>query len=201
MPITTTSRAVTATALAAAALTLTTACHDTPGGKADSPLSAVSPAPSPATDDAGPPAPGGRVACTPEMLRFHAGALPHRDRRMLLKVTNSAGRTCDFAAQPYPLLRFGDGRRAPLPVIRASRPLTVVSLAPGDTAYALIVTSAGGPDGRGHRGRRISQFGVALAARAIPTQVGLDGRAPVRVDPRTATVTHWQPSSVAARQW
>ncbi|MFK0260972.1 DUF4232 domain-containing protein [Streptomyces angustmyceticus] len=201
MPITTTSRTVTATALAAAALTLITACHDTPGSKADNPLSAVSPAPAPAPDDANPPDPGGRVACTPEMLRFHAGALPHRDRRMLLKVTNFSGRTCDFAAQRYPLLRFGEGRQAALPAIRASRPLTVVSLAPGDTAYAMILTSAGGPAGRGHRGRRISQFGVALTGRAAPTQVGLDGRAPVHVDPRTATVTYWQPSSVAARQW
>lgn len=201
MPITATSRAVAAAALVTVALTLTTACHDAPGNTSDNPVSAVSPAPSTATDDGNPPGPGGRVACTPEMLGFHAGALPRRDRRMLLTVTNFSDRTCDFAAQRYPLLRFGDGRRATLPAIAASRPLTVVSLAPGATAYAVITTSAGRPGGPGHRGRKISQFGVALTGRAAPTQVGLDGRAPVHVDPRTATVTYWQSSLDAVRKW
>lgn len=78
----------------------------------------------------------------------------------------------------------------------------MVTLPPNRTAYALITTSAArGPDGKRHRGRKISQFGVALTARATPTQVGLDGRAPVHVDPHTAAVTYWQPTLADARKW
>ncbi|KOG37297.1 DUF4232 domain-containing protein [Streptomyces decoyicus] len=201
---TTTCRAVAAALLATAALALTTACHEISGNRMGNPAG-VSPAPTSSSREDGEnlsPGPDGRVACTPEMLRFHAGAMPRRTHRMLLTVTNSSGRTCHFAAQRYPLLRFGDDRQPILPAIAASRPSTAVSLAPGDTAYATITTSAaGGTGGRGHRGRKISQFGVALTGRATPTQVGLDGRAPVHVDPRTATVTYWQPSLEAARKW
>ncbi|WP_329174819.1 DUF4232 domain-containing protein [Streptomyces decoyicus] len=206
MPFTDTTacRAVAIALLATAALALTTACHDLSVHRAGSP-GGVSSAPTSTSREDGEnlsPGPDGRVACTPEMLRFHAGAMPRRTHRMLLTVTNSSGRTCHFAAQRYPLLRFGDDRQPTLPAIAASRPSIAVSLAPGDTAYATITTSAaGGPGGSGHQGRKISQFGVALTGRATPTQVGLDGRAPVHVDPRTATVTYWQPSLDAARKW
>ncbi|MFE1770094.1 DUF4232 domain-containing protein [Streptomyces sp. NPDC059008] len=206
-PITavTARRAFAAGLTATAALALTAGCHDGYGTRADAPATAVSPAPAPpAPPDGGDrPGPGGRVACTPEMLRFHAGALPHPAHRMLLTVTNDSDRTCDFAAQGYPLLRFGDDRQPAIPAIEDSRPPSVVALAPRATAYATITTSAdGGPHyGRSRGGRKISQFGVALTARAHPTQVGLDDRAPVPVDPHTAKVTYWQTSLAAARKW
>ncbi|WP_433857416.1 DUF4232 domain-containing protein [Streptomyces kronopolitis] len=194
------SRAAAAGLLVAAVLALATACHGY-GGRAGGPVTAVSPAPDhPAPGDGQnpPPAPGGPAACTPEMLKFHAGAMPRRHHRMLLTVTNISDRTCDFAAQRYPLLRFGDGRRPALPAIPGSRPFSPVALKPDATAYAMVVTRNGGRGGPDHH--RISQFGVALAARSAPVQVGLDGP-PVRVDPRTATVTYWQPSRAAARPW
>ncbi|MGW8556308.1 DUF4232 domain-containing protein [Streptomyces tubercidicus] len=203
--VTTTRRAATAALLVTATLTLTSGCHDGGGSRADGPATAVSPAPDlPSSNDGGgpPPGPDGQAVCTPEMLRFQAGAMPRRPRRMLLTVTNFSDRPCAFAAQPYPLLRFGGDRRTPLPVIEASEPSAAVSLPPNRTAYALITTSAArGPDGKRHRGRKISQFGVALTAHATPTQVGLDGRAPVHVDPHTAAVTYWQPTLAAARKW
>ena len=121
---------------------------------------------------------------------------------MLLTVTNFSDRTCDFAAQRYPLLRFGDDRRAHPPRDRGE-PAVHRGLA-GARRHRVRHDHhlrAGGPGGPGHRGRKISQFGVALTGRAAPTQVGLDGRAPVHVDPRTATVTYWQPSLDAARKW
>jgi len=207
MPITalaTIRRAAAAALLVTATLALTAGCHDGTGHKAGGSVTAVSPAPVPPSHDGGAPptGPDGRAACTPEMLKFQAGAMPRRAHRMLLTVTNFSDRPCTFAAQPYPLLHFGDDRRAALPAIGASAPPGVVSLAPNRTAYALITTSAAhGPDGSHHRGGKISQFGVALSARATPTQVGLDGRAPVHVDPRTARVTYWQSSLAATRKW
>lgn len=106
MPFTDTTacRAVATALLATAALALTTACHDLSVHPAGSP-GGVSPAPTSTSREDGEnlsPGPDGRVACTPEMLRFHAGAMPRRAHRMLLTVTNSSGRTCHFAAQRYP---------------------------------------------------------------------------------------------------
>ncbi|MER6310126.1 DUF4232 domain-containing protein [Streptomyces sp. NPDC001657] len=187
-------RALAAALTVTAVLTPVTACHGTAANRSDDPATAVSPAPaSPTVTNGGPPrGPGGRVVCTPEMLRFHAGALPHRARRMLLTVTNYADRPCDFAAPHHPLLSFGEGRRPAVPVIGRSRPGSVTTLAPNATAYALITTGTGGS------GRKVSQFGVALAAHTAPTQVGLDDRTPARIDPHTARVTYWQPSLAAA---
>ncbi|MEI5132306.1 hypothetical protein RB199_09170 [Streptomyces libani] len=108
MPITvtaTTRRAAVAALLATATLALTAGCHDGVGNKAEDAATAVSPAPTPpSADDGGdpPPGPDGQIACTPEMLRFHAGAMPRRAHRMLLTVTNFSDRPCTFAAQPYP---------------------------------------------------------------------------------------------------
>lgn len=202
--IATARRALAAVLVVTAALALTAGCHGSVGNEPDDPATAVSPAPTSAgpMDGGSHPGPGGRVVCTPEMLRFHAGALPRRTHRMLLTVTNYSDRTCDFAAPHYPLLRFGDGRRPAAPAIAASRTHSVLTLAPNATAYATITTSSdGGPHGTGVRGGKISQFGVALAAHAAPVQVGLDDRAPVYVDPHTARVTYWLPSLLAARLW
>ncbi|WP_435602462.1 DUF4232 domain-containing protein [Streptomyces sp. bgisy130] len=208
MPITaiaTIRRAATAALLVTATLALTAGCHDGTGPKAGDSATAVSPAPVPpsAHDDGKPPTgPDGQAACTPEMLKFQAGAMPRRAHRMLLTVTNFSDRPCTFAAQPYPLLHFGDDRRPPLPPIGSSKPPAKVHLPPNRTAYALIITStAQGPEGTHPRAGKISQFGVALSARATPTQVGLDGRAPVHVDPHTARVTYWQSTLAATRKW
>lgn len=197
-------RALAAALVVTAALALTAGCRGSVPDEPDDPATAVSPAPTSAGPTGGGPhpGPGGRVVCTPEMLRFHAGALPHRAHRMLLAVTNYSDRTCDFAAPHYPLLRFGDGQRPPVPAIAASRTHSVRRLAPNATAYATITTSAdGGPHGIGVRGGKISQFGVALAAHTAPVQVGLDDRAPIHVDPHTARVTYWLPTLLAAREW
>ncbi|MFG2890170.1 DUF4232 domain-containing protein [Streptomyces sp. NPDC048248] len=141
--------------------------------------------------------PGAPRACTPDMLGFHAGGVGRPPGHMVLAVTNLSDRTCTFAAQPYPILRFHDGQRTATPVIEASKPRAVVSLAPDRTAYAGI-TTADESDGEGEK---ISQFGVALAARTDPAQVGLDGGPPVYVDHHTARVTYWQSRRADALRW
>lgn len=186
-------RRLTAVALLVAGGLSLTACHGDGGGgggRLGIPTR-VTPVP-------GPPSPGARLACAPEMLRFHAHGLRHPARRMLLTVTNASDRTCDFAAQRYPLLRLDAGQRTVTRVIGPSDPISVVTLAPGRTAYATLVTS--GPGARG-RGEKISQFGVALAPHTAPCQVGLDSGPPVRVDPHTARVTYWQSRREAALNW
>ncbi|MER6049507.1 DUF4232 domain-containing protein [Streptomyces sp. NPDC001793] len=192
------ARTVAAALTAAAALALA-ACHDGTGYRAEADGRAV-------PVQALPPAPATGDACTPEMLRFHAGAEPHHPRRMLLAVTNISDHLCTFAAQPYPLLHFGDRRPGPLPPLPYSRPPAPVALPPAGTAYAAVITAAapGGPGGRSaphSTAEKMSQFGVALIARTTPAQIGVDGRAPVRVNPETAAVTYWQRSPAAAARW
>ncbi|MFI9050716.1 DUF4232 domain-containing protein [Streptomyces sp. NPDC053427] len=184
-------RLTAVTLMAAAGLSLTSCDHD--GGSRPG-------APARPSAASRPPAPGTRIACTPEMLRFHARGIRHPAHRMLLTVTNYSDKPCDFAAQPYPLLRLGARQRAVTPAIGASDPGTVITLAPDGTAYAGVTTSAAA-DGAPRRGERISQFGVALAPRTAPCQVGLDGGPPVRVNPRTAKVTYWQSRREAALKW
>ncbi|MFL4490688.1 DUF4232 domain-containing protein [Streptomyces sp. VTCC 41912] len=195
------ARTLVAAVLAAAAALPLAACQNA-GGERDAagPRTAAAPTPTAGAH------PHDRNACTPDMLRFHAGAEPHRDRRMLLTVTNVADRTCTFAAQPYPLLHFGDRLPGPLPPLPYSRPRTPVVLPPDGTAYAEVLTAAapGGPGGRSAPAsttEKASQFGIALTARTTPAQVGVDGRAPIRVDPGTAAVTYWQPGPPAPGRW
>ncbi|MFJ9415179.1 DUF4232 domain-containing protein [Streptomyces sp. NPDC101227] len=186
----TTGRSIAAVTLIAAAVLPLTGCHHGGGSRPGAP---TRPSAAPR-----PPAPGDRTACTPEMLRFHARGVRHPAHRMLLTVTNYSDRPCDFAAQPYPLLRLGPGQRAVTPAIGPSDPGTVITLAPDATAYAAVTTAADGASGRGER---ISQFGVALAPHTAPGQVGLDSGPPVRVNPRTARVTYWQSRREAALKW
>ncbi|MFG2138915.1 DUF4232 domain-containing protein [Streptomyces sp. NPDC048650] len=189
-------RLIAVVLLATAGLSLT-ACHDGGGGggRLGAPTRA---APAPRPPAPRPPSPGAHLACAPEMLGFHARGLRHPARRMLLTVTNASDRTCDFAAQRYPLLRLDAEQRTTVPVIGPSDPVTVITLAPGRTAYATLVTSGPGAQGRGEK---ISQFGVALAPHTAPCQVGLDSGPPVRVDPHSATVTYWQSRREAALNW
>ncbi|MFF2805747.1 DUF4232 domain-containing protein [Streptomyces sp. NPDC058000] len=194
------ARTLAAVALAAATALPLAACQDGTGYRADAATRAVSHAPAPSTDR------GDRDGCTPDMLRFHAVAEPHRARRMLLTVTNISDRTCTFAAQPYPLLHFGDHHPGPLPPLPDGRPRTPVTLPPDGTAHAEVITAAtpGGSGGRSaprSTAEKASQFGVALAARTTPAQVGVDGRAPVRVDPDTAAVTYWTPGPAPTGTW
>ncbi|MEU7636463.1 DUF4232 domain-containing protein [Streptomyces sp. NPDC039016] len=194
------ARTLAAVALAAATAPPLAACHDGTGYRADAATRAVPPGPPPSAD------PREEGGCTPDMLRFHAAAEPHRTRRMLLTVTNISDRTCTFTTQPYPLLHFGDHHPGPLPPFPDSRPRTPVALPPDGTAHAEVITAAtpGGSGGRsapGSTAEKASQFGVALAARTTPAQVGVDGPAPVRVDPDTAAVTYWQPGPAAIGAW
>ncbi|GGV00432.1 lipoprotein [Streptomyces albospinus] len=186
------------------------ACQTGGAEQAEPVSSDVSPATSPsAAPDtwAAPGAPGTRtrVACTPDMLRFHAGAEQHPARHMLLTVTNVSDRTCTFAGQPYPLLRLSDRHPAAARPIARSKPRTPVELRPDGTAYATVTTAApdrpGGRSAPGSKAEKISQFGVTLADRSDPAQVGVDGRAPVPVDPATARVTYWQRSLADAEKW
>ncbi|GAA2504460.1 DUF4232 domain-containing protein [Streptomyces gobitricini] len=111
----------------------------------------------------------------------------------LLTLTNTGSQACN--AYHAPLLRFDDGQAA-TPVDDSSRPQAVVTLSPGESAYASVTLSAA--DGSGSDGRTARKLAVHFAPRsgegstdAAPAVIALP--AGTYTD-TSATVTHWQSS-------
>ncbi|QLH23011.1 DUF4232 domain-containing protein [Streptomyces sp. Rer75] len=113
---------------------------------------------------------------------------------LLLKFTNRAGVDCNVPY--YPVLRFGAGQSA-TPAIEDSKPQAVVTLAPGETAYAGITTS--GADGSGSGGTKESTLEVFLKGYDYSTTVNLPNGG-VYVD-SASKVTYWQSSASDALTW
>ncbi|GGU60031.1 DUF4232 domain-containing protein [Streptomyces lavendofoliae] len=111
----------------------------------------------------------------------------------LLTLTNTGSTPCN--AYHAPLLRFDDAQAATA-VDHGSRPQAVVTLAPGESAYASITLAAA--DGSGSEGGTARKVSVGFAPRSGE---GSTGAAPAVVTLPTgtytdssATVTHWQSS-------
>ncbi|MFI0817070.1 DUF4232 domain-containing protein [Streptomyces sp. NPDC021098] len=113
---------------------------------------------------------------------------------LLLKFTNRAGVDCN--APYYPILRFGNGQAA-TPAFEDSKPQAVVTLAPGESAYAGIATSSA--DGSGAEGAKETQLEVFLKGLDSSTTVNLPNGG-VYVD-SSAKVTYWQRTASDALTW
>jgi hypothetical protein len=111
----------------------------------------------------------------------------------LLTLTNTGSEPCN--AYHAPLLRFDDAQAATA-VDQDSRPQAVVTVAPGESAYASIMLAAA--DGSGNDGRTAARLAVSFAPRsgsgstdAAPAVISLP--ADTYTD-TTTTVSHWQSS-------
>ena len=105
---------------------------------------------------------------------------------MVLEVNNHAGVDCNLPG--YPILKFGEDAQAATPVYEDSKPQAVVTLAPGETAYAGIRTSSA--DGSGQNGYKATSLEVYLEGSDDSKSVELPGGS-VYIDD-TAQVTYWQ---------
>ncbi|MFK4270191.1 DUF4232 domain-containing protein [Streptomyces milbemycinicus] len=105
---------------------------------------------------------------------------------MVLEVNNHAGVDCNMPG--YPILKFGEDAQAATPVYEDSKPQAVVTLAPGETAYAGIRTSSA--DGSGQNGYKATSLEVFLQGSDDSKSVELPGGS-VYID-ETAQVTYWQ---------
>ncbi|MEU0923534.1 DUF4232 domain-containing protein [Streptomyces malaysiensis] len=114
---------------------------------------------------------------------------------MLLKATNGAGVDCKLVG--YPSLKFGADAQAATPVNEDSKPQSVVVLAPGESAYAGITTSAA--DGSGDEGSKIDSLEVFIDGNEDSAKVELPGGS-VFVD-SAARVTYWQTDLQDALSW
>ncbi|MET9425153.1 DUF4232 domain-containing protein [Streptomyces sp. NPDC006540] len=111
----------------------------------------------------------------------------------LLTMTNTGSEPCN--AYHAPLLRFDDAQAATA-VDQDSRPQAVVTIAPGESAYASIMLAAA--DGSGNDGHTAARLAVSFAPRsgsgstdAAPAVIRLP--ADTYTD-TTTTVSHWQSS-------
>ncbi|MEV5265161.1 DUF4232 domain-containing protein [Streptomyces werraensis] len=110
---------------------------------------------------------------------------------MLITVKNTGSKNCDLTY--YPVLRFDEMQWVPQPV-EESKPQAVVTLAPGESAYAGVLLSAadgsgsGGATGKklavGFQGRTPNSDGGPAAVPSLPA-------AGVYYD-SSLTVTYWQ---------
>ncbi|WP_406148022.1 DUF4232 domain-containing protein [Streptomyces sp. NBC_01012] len=117
---------------------------------------------------------------------------------MLLTLTNSGSKACN--AFYYPALRFTDAQAVP-PVIEDSLPQAVVTISPGESAYAGITTSSA--DGSGQGGYEAEDLAIGFQnkkAEFMDGMVDVPLSKPVYID-STLTVTHWQTEMDDALQY
>ncbi|TJZ54386.1 DUF4232 domain-containing protein [Streptomyces piniterrae] len=129
-------------------------------------------------------------ACTDANTKVVVSKVTRPINHLLLTVTNTGSGKCD--AYGAPALRFDDEQSA-TQLVEDSRPQAVVSLAPGESAYAAI-SLTGEPGGETH-GRTAQKLGVLFTPRSGSGSVG----SPVvlRLPEGTfkddnAAVTYWQ---------
>lgn len=138
------------------------------------------------------------VTCTAATTKVTVQQVDRPLNHLLLKAENTGTKTCYAYGAPY--LRFDEGQAA-TPWVEASKPQAVVTLKPGQTAYAAIGTSS--PDGS--EGSQAQKLDVLFANRAMnggagdPTAAKLPAGG-VYVD-NSAYVTYWQTSASDALVW
>lgn len=142
----------------------------------------------------------GHTACDAAKVRIAATVLTRPVNHLLLTATNTSGAPCDLHFSPD--LRFDDAP-SPLPALPASKPQAVVTLAPGASGYAGVLTSSA--DGSGRHGRMMTSLSVSLPGRdgkgsiGGPTAVELPGGAAYVDD--SAWVTYWRADLSEATAW
>lgn len=138
------------------------------------------------------------VTCTAATTKVTVQEVDRPINHLLLTAKNTGTKTCYAYGAPY--LRFDEGQAA-TPWLDASRPQAVVTLKPGQSAYAAIGTSS--PEGS--EGSQAHKLDVLFSNRAMNGSVGDPAAATlpaggVYVD-SSAFVTYWQTSASDALTW
>ncbi|WP_028807962.1 DUF4232 domain-containing protein [Streptomyces canus] len=147
------------------------------------------------------PSSSGRpVTCEGSTVRTVAAPLTRPVNHMLLTVTNTGGKSCYLYG--YPVVRFGEAQAVP-PVIEASQPQAVVTLAPGESGYASVNLAA--TDGSSANGYTAKTLTVYFQGRSGNGTVGRSAHPSL---PAQGTyvddalkVTYWQQSMDDAVTW
>jgi Protein of unknown function (DUF4232) len=157
--------------------------------------------PAAGTSASKPRVPSGKpVTCEGANTKTVAAPLNRPVNHMLLTVTNTGSAPCYLYG--YPAVRFGEAQAVP-PVIEASQPQAVVTLAPGESGYASVNLSA--TDGSGTNGHTVNSLTVYFRGRSGNESAGTSAHPAlpakgVYVDD-SLKVTYWQQSMDDAVQW
>ncbi|MDV9176180.1 DUF4232 domain-containing protein [Streptomyces sp. W16] len=142
--------------------------------------------------DAAPKKAAAITACTTAHTKVTVSPVTRPINHLLLKATNTGTKPCYAYGAPY--LRAGADAQAPLAWDEDSVPQSVVTLAPGKSAYAGIATYT--PDGEG--GYTAKTLGVLFANRAMNGSAGPEKTLKLPHNGvhfnSAATVGYWQTS-------
>ncbi|MGW0608987.1 DUF4232 domain-containing protein [Streptomyces sp. NPDC002788] len=106
------------------------------------------------------------VDCTTKNTKLTVKDVPRPINHLLLTVTNTGTKLCNAYGAPF--LAAGAGAQAAVPWLESSRPQAVVTLAPGESAYAGIGTYT--PDG--YAGHTAKTLGVSFSNRQLNGSIG-----------------------------
>ncbi|MGI5529042.1 DUF4232 domain-containing protein [Streptomyces syringium] len=134
--------------------------------------------------DTDPNAPSNRVPCTADNTRITAAPLTRPLNHMLLTITNTGSKMCDLKG--YPIVKFEGAQSVP-PVMEATKPQAVTSLAPGKEGYAAVILSAG--DGSGGEGRTAQSLEIGFQGSDKMAEAALQAKG-VHIDD-SLRVTYW----------
>ncbi|MEV6777693.1 DUF4232 domain-containing protein [Streptomyces syringium] len=137
--------------------------------------------PAKATD---PNAPANRVPCTADNTRITAAPVSRPLNHMLLTITNTGSKMCDLVG--YPIVKFEGAQSVP-PVMEATKPQAVTSLAPGRKGYAAVILSAG--DGSGGEGRTAQSLEIGFQGSDKMAEAALQAKG-VHIDD-SLRVSYW----------
>ncbi|MFI6702330.1 DUF4232 domain-containing protein [Streptomyces sp. NPDC050509] len=138
------------------------------------------------------------VTCTPANTQLTVSEVSRPINHLLLKATNTGTQPCYAYSAPY--LRAGADAQAPLWWAEETTPQAVVTLEPGQSAYAGITTSS--PDGEG--GGNAKTLGVLFSDK----KGNATGKEKTLTLPNggvffnsSAQVTYWQDNPADALVW
>lgn len=138
------------------------------------------------------------VTCTAANTELTVTVPTRPINHLLLKATNTGTKPCFAYSAPF--LRAGADAQAPVSWVEDSTPQSVVTLKPGQSAYAGILTYS--PDGEG--GRTEKTLGVIFADRnggATGTEKNLKLPNGGVFFNTAAAVTYWQDNPSDALVW
>ncbi|GAB2883688.1 hypothetical protein GCM10027074_60400 [Streptomyces deserti] len=106
------------------------------------------------------------VDCTTQNTKLTVKDVPRPINHLLLTATNTGTKPCNAHGAPF--LAAGAGAQAVVPWHESSKPQAVVTLAPGESAYAGIGTYT--PDG--YEGHTAKTLGVSFSNEKLNGSIG-----------------------------
>ncbi|MFI1303053.1 DUF4232 domain-containing protein [Streptomyces sioyaensis] len=139
-------------------------------------------------------------ACTGAQVKVTATKVNRPVNHMLLTATNTGSVPCHAYNAPY--LRWDDAQAATT-FLDKSKPQAVITLAPGESAYAGVMYQSA--DGSGSGGYTARTLGVLFSNRAGNGSTGPAVRLPLPkggiTTDSSAWVTYWQSTAEEALTW